>query len=133
MTLRYVDNPELEAAEIASLRESVGWDPRSEQMKRISGSSFLVAACFDRDLLVGHVDVLSDGIDDALVRSLMVRPAYQGRGIGRELLRRVINRLKEMRIKTINVLFEPELANFYRRAGFRIIGGGIIDTEEEGF
>lgn len=133
MALKFVENPKITGAEVASLREAVGWDSRRVQMEKIVGSSFLAAACFDGDLLVGHVDVISDGIDDALVRSLIVRPSYQGRGIGRELLRIVIDRLKEKKIKTISILFEQELANFYRRAGFRIVGGGIIDTEEEGF
>ncbi|HED24338.1 MAG TPA: N-acetyltransferase [Firmicutes bacterium] len=133
MVLKFVENPEVKGAEVASLRESVGWDSRRVQMEKIIGSSFIAAACFDGDLLVGHVDVISDGIDDALVRSLIVRPTYQGRGIGRELLRIIINRLREKKIKTISVLFEHELANFYHRAGFRVVGGGIIDTEEEGF
>jgi N-acetylglutamate synthase-like GNAT family acetyltransferase len=131
--LNFVENPSLDPAAVAALRVAVGWDAREEQLEKVMGSTYLSVACFEDDLLVGFVDVLSDGVDDALIRSLMVHSAYQGEGIALELLSIVIDRLKSARIKTINVLFEPELASLYQKAGFRIVSGGLIDTEKEGF
>jgi len=128
--LLYVENPELDAAVVAELRAKVGWDARKEQLENILGSTYLTVACFDDNELVGIIDVISDGIDDALIRNLVVHPEYQGKGIGHELLIKVLDRLKSNRIKTINVLFESELTEFYRKAGFRIVSGGIIDNEE---
>ncbi len=130
MGLLYVENPELDAAVVAELRAKVGWDARKEQLENILGSTYLTVACFDDNELVGIIDVISDGIDDALIRNLVVHPEYQGKGIGHELLIKVLDRLKSNRIKTINVLFESELTEFYRKAGFRIVSGGIIDNEE---
>lgn len=130
MGLLYVENPELDAAVVAELRAKVGWDARKEQLEKILGRTYLAVACFDDNDLVGIIDVISDGIDDALIRNLVVHPEYQGKGIGHELLIKVLDRLKSNRIKTINVLFESELAEFYRKAGFRIVSGGIIDNEE---
>jgi len=128
--LLYVENPELDAAVVAELRAKVGWDARKEQLENILGSTYLTVACFDDNDLVGIIDVISDGIDDALIRNLVIHPEYQGKGIGHELLIKVLDRLKSNRIKTINVLFESELTEFYRKAGFRIVSGGIIDNEE---
>jgi ribosomal protein S18 acetylase RimI-like enzyme len=133
VNLKYVENPVLEAADIAGLREAVGWDGRKDQWEKIAGCTYLTAACFDHDRLVGFVDVLSDGVDDALIRGLVVHPAYQRQGIGLELLQMVIKKVKAEKIKTTNVLFDLELAGLYRKAGFKIIGGGIIDIEREGF
>ncbi len=131
MTLKFVENPELDPDQIAELRKSVGWDGRRNKLEKIIGCTYMTAACYDDDLLVGCVDVISDGVDDAFIRNLVVRPEYQGRGIGLKLLVIVNNRLKADCIKTVNVLFEPELASFYTRAGFRIVGGGLIDNETE--
>ena len=131
--LRYIENPEVGAEEIAALRGMVGWDARKEKMEKIIGCTYMTAACYDKDIMVGFVDVLSDGIDDALIRSLIVHPGYQRSGIGLELMKIVIERLKADHVKTINVLFEPELISFYRKAGFRIVSGGLIDNENEGF
>ena len=130
MGLLYVENPEIHADAVAELRVKVGWDARKEQLEKILGSTYLTVACFDDKDLVGIIDVISDGIDDALIRNLIVHPEYQGKGIGNKLLIKVLDRLKRNRIKTINVLFEDELSEFYREAGFRIVSGGIIDNEE---
>lgn len=132
MPLRYVENPELGAETIAALRVLVGWDARIKKLEKIVGCTYMTAACYDKNLLVGFVDVLSDGVDDALVRSLVVHPEYQRRGVGLELIRIVVERLKANQIKTINVLFETELTAFYNKAGFRIVSGGLIDNETEG-
>ncbi len=129
MHLTYTLNPRLRAEDVAVLRSAVGWDARKDKLKKIIGYTYLTGACFDQDHLVGFVDVISDGVDDALVRNLLVHPDYQGQGIAIALLEMVIQRIREDNIKTINVLFEPELAELYRKAGFRVIGGGMIDNE----
>jgi N-acetylglutamate synthase-like GNAT family acetyltransferase len=128
--LEFIINPEIEAGQLAALRKAVGWDARKEKLEQIVGCTYLTACCFDQGSLVGFVDVLSDGVDDALIRSLVVDPRYQGRGIGLELLRMVNDTIKRDQIKTVNVLFEPELTPFYKKAGFKIISGGLIDNEE---
>lgn len=128
--MRYIENPGLDAAAVATLRSEVGWDARKEQLEKIIGRTYMTAACFDINRLVGFVDVISDGVDDAFIRNLLVHPDYRRRGVGLKLLQIVIKKIKTDQIKTVNVLFEPELTELYRRAGFRIVNGGIIDNEE---
>lgn len=130
MRFRCIENPGLDAAAVATLRSEVGWDRRQDKLEKIIGRTYMTAACFDINRLVGFVDVISDGVDDAFVRNLLVHPDYRRRGIALKLLQIVIKRIKTDRIKTVNVLFEPELTELYRRAGFRIVNGGIIDNEE---
>ena len=75
------------------------------------------------------MDVVSDGIDDAYIRDLVVHPDYQHRGIGTKLIDMVVKRVRSDGIKTINVVFKPRLKEFYRKANFVIMSGGIIDNE----
>ena len=133
MQLSYCLNPKLQVEELARLRIAVGWDARRNRIGKVIGKTYLSAACFDAKKLVGFVDVISDGVDDALVRNLLVHPDYQDQGIAMNLLQMVTKKIKDDAIKTINVLFEPELTELYQKAGFRIIGGGIIDNEAEEF
>ena len=133
LSLCYLTNPALAIDALTALREAVGWDARKEKLELIAGRTYCTAACMDGDLLVGYVEVISDNVDDALIRNLMVHPDYQRRGIALELLKRAKQEVKAGGIKTINVLFEPELEKLYRKAGFRIILGGIIDNEKEGY
>ncbi len=131
--MQFVENPKLDARVIAELRNSVGWDAERKRPEKLAGCTYMTAACFDGDKLVGFVDVLGDGLDDALIRGLVVHPAYQRQGIGLKLLQMVISQTKKDGIRTTNVLFDPGLSDFYRKAGFKIISGGIIENETEGF
>lgn len=134
MPFCYKINPVLSAEEIADLRKKVGWEPREDRLEKLVDCTYLAAACFDGDKLIGYVDVLSDGLEDALIRSLVVHPAYQRRGIALKMLELVVSKIRAARIKTINVLFEPELKSLYEKAGFRIVCGGLIDNDkQEGF
>ncbi len=130
MHLQYVQNPQIEAETVSALRVAVGWEARKEKVQRIIGCTYLTAACFDGEQLVGFVDVISDGVDDAFIRNLLVHPRYQRKGIASKLLRITVEQIRADQIKTVNVLFEPELKALYRKAGFRMISGGIIDNEE---
>lgn len=129
MGLRFEENPVLKADQVAGLREAVGWGGRAEKYKAVLDSTYFCAACLADDRLVGYVDVVSDEVEDAYVRDLAVHPDYQRRGIGSKLLAMVIERTKADGIRMINVVFEPALADFYRRAGFIILAGGVIDNE----
>ena len=130
MQLVYLENPAIKPETVACLRKAVGWDSRLEQLKKTIDSTYLIMTCFHGKNLVGFVDVISDGVDDALIRNLMVHPHYRGKGIALNLLKSTADRLSKDRIKTVNVLFEPELADLYHKAGFKIIYGGIIDNEK---
>ena len=130
MILEFIEKPAVAPEELASLRKAVGWDRRLSRIRKTVGCCYYWVGCRFNGRLVGYVEVISDGVDDAYIRSLIVHPAYQKRGIGMRMLKMVITRIKADRIKTVNVLFEPELAGFYRKAGFRIVSGGLIDHEK---
>ncbi len=130
MEFRYEYTPNLKAEQVASLRESVGWDARVEKFKKKLGNTYFCVACFKDDNLVGYLDVVSDGIDDAYIRDLVVHPDYQRRGIGLNLLNMVIKRAKSDGIKMVNIIFEPRLEKFYKRANFVIMSAGQIDNEK---
>ena len=86
MNHRYEYNLRLAAIQVGQLREAVGWDARVEKHQRILGNTYLCAACFHGDELVGYVDVVSDGVDDTHMRDLMVHPGYERQGIASNLI-----------------------------------------------
>jgi GNAT superfamily N-acetyltransferase len=129
MQLRYKENPDITAVQVANLREAVGWDRREEQIRRILGRTYFHAGCFHDDSLIGYVDVFSDGVEDAFLRDLMVHPDFQRRGVGLHLVAMARDRVKRDGIKMLNTLFDPRLAGFYRKSGFHIMCGGLIDND----
>ena len=130
MSLRFAFSPVLEAQQVAALSLSVGWDGRVEKYKKKLGKSYLCVACFDGSKLVGYADVVSDGVDDAYVRDVIVHPDYQHRSIGTKLLEMISTRIRSDGIKMVHVIFDPSLETFYRKANFTIMMSGIIDNEK---
>lgn len=129
MELTFQYSPLLTPEQVAELRIAVGWDGRVEKYRKKLGKSYLCVCCFDAKRLVGYADVVSDGIDDAYIRDLIVHPAYQRSGIGSRLLAMIAERIKSDGIKMVHAFFDPSLKTFYTKAHFTILLGGVIDNE----
>jgi len=78
--------------------------------------------------VVGFITAISDGILSAYIPLLEVLPAYQGWGIGQELVRRMLARLRGLYM--IDLLCDPELQAFYTRLGMKPATGMMIRNPE---
>jgi len=74
--------------------------------------------------VVGLVNAVSDGVLAAYVPLLEVRRDFRGRGIGTELVRRLVARLRDLYM--IDVICDEDVAPFYDRLGFRRLVGMAI-------
>jgi ribosomal protein S18 acetylase RimI-like enzyme len=127
----YIENDNISAKYIADLRESVGWNRMEQHYSSPLLTSFLHISCYDGERLVGYADSVSNGLTDAYIQDVMVHPDYQGKGIGTELMKRMIARLKERKIYMISCIYgEPELSSFYKRFGFTEMLCGQLQTYE---
>jgi GNAT superfamily N-acetyltransferase len=74
--------------------------------------------------VIGLVTALADGALAAFVPFLEVLPEYQGRGIGSELMRRVLARLDGS--YSVDLCCDEELVPFYEALGLvRLAGMGL--------
>jgi len=78
----------------------VGWpNPPApdDHLRILRGSDHVVLAIDEEtDAVVGFVTAISDGVSCAYIPHLEVLPAYQGQGIGSELMRRILDRLRDL-------------------------------------
>ena len=92
--ISYHDTQDVDIFQLARLFEQAGWHDRSRDTGRlaklVSGSLFVVSA-WHGDRLVGFARAISDGVSHAYVSDVAVREDYRRRGIGRELLRRLVS------------------------------------------
>jgi len=79
-------------------------------------SDFVVSA-WDGKRLVGLARVISDGCFNAYIPDVLVHPEYHRRGIGRMLLRRVIERFPHVYNLTV-VAEDEEGRSFFHAVGF---------------
>jgi GNAT superfamily N-acetyltransferase len=95
----------------------------------LAGSDlYLLAIDGERERVVGFVAALTDGVQGAFITLLEVLPAYQGQGIGQELMARMLDRLRH--IQTIELMCGPELIPFYERFGMRPSPGMVLRRRE---
>ncbi|MGF1655872.1 MAG: GNAT family N-acetyltransferase [Verrucomicrobiales bacterium] len=118
----YSDTPELEIESVVALYQANGWSsarkPELLHKALVSSHSLITARHGAR--LVGLGNAISDGHLVVYYPRLLVLPDYQGRGIGTEMMRRLVARYEGFHQQT---LFADERAqNFYRKCGFERAG-----------
>lgn len=106
----------------------VGWpNPPSPEthLRILAGSSFVVLAREDSSgPVVGFITAISDGVSCAYIPHLEVLPAYRGQGIGSELVRRMLERLRHLYM--IDLICDADVQPFYARLDMRPYTGMIV-------
>ena len=124
----YVCNEAVSVKELADLRESIGWNRMENEYKNPLLTSYYHIAVYEKEVLIGYIDCVSNGVTDAYIQDLMVHPDYQGRGVGTDLMKKMIDYLKEKHIYMISVVFEEKLKPFYEKFGFFNMLCGQMET-----
>lgn len=124
----YQYNETVPAKALSDLRESVHWGRMEAEYSNPLLTSYYHIAVYDEDRLIGYVDCVSNGVTDAYIQDLMVHPDYQGKGLGTDLMNRMIAYLKERHIYIISVVFDEELKPFYEKFGFYTMLSGQMET-----
>ena len=73
---------------------------------------------YDGDRLVGAAHMCSDGGLHAIIYDVIVAPEYQGRGIGKQIMERMVQECLDAQIGTIQLFCAPGKQLFYEKLGF---------------
>lgn len=126
-TFHIVKDWPLEA--LVPLYEGAGWwrespGERASVPRLVAGSYCFMVATADSDgRTVAMGRALSDGASDAYIQDVAVLPDFRGRGIGRDLIRRLVEYCRAAGITWIGLVGEPGTAGFYEGLGFREMAG----------
>lgn len=126
----YKYNEKVDVKEICDLRQSVGWNRMEKEMSDPRLNSYYHIAVYEEEnqKLIGFVDSVSNGVTDAYIQDLMVHPDFQGKGLGSELMNKMIDYLKKAGVYMISVLYDEGLKDFYARFGFYNLLCGQMET-----
>lgn len=80
-----------------------------------------VYSAWDGDKLVGMICAMDDGIMNAYVHYLLVRPEYQDQAIGRRLVEMTRDHYKDY-LRIVVVAYDEEM-HFYEHCGFKKADG----------
>jgi ribosomal protein S18 acetylase RimI-like enzyme len=97
--------------------------PSAERhLEILHGSSHVVLAR-EGVRVVGFVTAISDGVLSAYIPLLEVLPDYQGRGIGTELVRRLLAGLGGLYM--VDLSCDEDVVPFYERLGLQLWDAGM--------
>ena len=118
MNITYKDTKTFEQKELQDLFLSVEWSSGHYPEKlvvAIKNSASVFTAWHDGKL-VGLINALDDGIMTAYIHYLLVNPDYQGKGIGKELVRLISEKYKDY-LRIVLIAYSGEV-DFYKQLGF---------------
>ena len=122
MDITYRDTHDFTAGELEDLFLSVQWSSGHfpERLVVAMKNFETVISAWDGDRLVGMICAMDDGVMTAYVHYLLLRPEYQGRGIGRALVERVKEKYADY-LRIVLVAYNAEIP-FYEACGFKKAG-----------
>jgi len=129
--IEYRDDPDgLRPAQLAGFFDGWPEHPTPETHLELLRRSAHVVLAVDTETsaVVGFVTAITDGVLAAYLPLLEVLPAYRGRGIGRELVARIVAKLDELYM--VDLVCDPELLPFYESLGFRRGASAMIRRYE---
>lgn len=125
MQITYQDVWEFDENQLQELFLSVGWTSGHypDKLKLAMQNSHSVVSAWDGERLVGLMNCLSDGVMTAYFHYLLVRPEYQAKGIGRELVRLMFDKYSGYLRKVL--ISDGGQVGFYEKCGF-VAGTGTM-------
>jgi len=110
--------------EYSQLFSSTGWMQilkiSEDDLKKVFENTWYWITAYQDGNIAGVGRLISDGTLYALICDIIVMPARQNRGIGTEILTRLVKKCQESNIKRVWLFAAPEKARFYEKHGFFI-------------
>jgi GNAT superfamily N-acetyltransferase len=90
----------------------------SERVFEAINQSWYAISAFDKNQLIGYGRVISDGVYQSFICDLIVSPAYQNRGIGSTILKKLLFKCKSENIVMVHLFSAVGKSEFYKNYGF---------------
>lgn len=114
---------EIDLYALEELCDAVGWARRPiRKVRKALQNSFLVISMWEkqgnRQRLIGFSRATSDHAFNATIWDVVVHPDYQGKGLGKILMKQLIKKLRSEDISNVTLFADPHVVDFYRNLGF---------------
>jgi GNAT superfamily N-acetyltransferase len=114
---------DIDLYELEELCDAVGWSRRPlRKVKKAIEHSFLVVSMWqvrgNKRRLIGFARATSDYAFNATIWDVVVHPEFQGKGLGKALMKYVLKKLRSEEISNVTLFADPHVVDFYRSLGF---------------
>ena len=109
-----------------------GWKKfpsKEKHFKSLQNSEFKILAIDDvTNKVIGFINAITDGVLSAYIPLLEVIPEYKNKGIGTELVNRMLEKLKDYYM--IDIVCDYSLQGFYEKSGMKKHSAMILRNYE---
>ncbi|MGG0654944.1 GNAT family N-acetyltransferase [Rummeliibacillus pycnus] len=112
---------------LLKIYESLGWNTLKltvSDLEQMCKQSWYSVYAFDEQQLVGMGRVISDGVITALICGVCVMPSYQSKGIGKEIMNRIIVHCEQNKVIP-QLMCVESLESYYKELGFKKFSIGM--------
>lgn len=129
--MEYVFNANKQLAKDAlkSLYEDVEWYAYTKDLDGLAEAmthSLYVLSAWDNEELIGLVRVVGDGLTIIYIQDILVLNNRQNQGIASELMRRVLEKYRDVRQKVLLTEEAADVRHFYEKHGFQSCDKGNL-------
>lgn len=116
-------NQPIDLYELEELCDAVGWARRPlRKVKKALEHSYLIVSAWQvkgsKSYLIGFARATSDHSFNATIWDVVIHPHFQNKGLGKALMKYMINKLRRSDISNVTLFADPGVVEFYRRLGF---------------
>lgn len=127
--IEYTINPDIANEDLNDLFADAWPDHAARDFSPVLSQNLGHVCALDDGVLVGFVNVAWDGGAHAFLLDPTVRLGSRRQGIGTELVRHAAELARSKGVEWLHVDFEPRLAEFYGKAGFRATEAGLMNLQ----
>ena len=120
MSFQYKTNKDLNHTNILALYSDAGWTSYTKDMSKLMrgiDNSLDVISAWDGDKLIGLIRTIGDKETIIYIQDILVLKAYKRQGIGRQLMKYILEKYQDVRQIILLADSEPEQKYFYESMG----------------
>lgn len=108
--------------DIFELFETTGWNEAykltSDDLYVALEKSWYLVSAYQQRQIVGFGRIICDGKVHALILDLIVHPEFQHKGIGSNILDKLVKKCRQHQIRDIQLFCAKDYSGFYEKRGF---------------
>jgi predicted GNAT family N-acyltransferase len=109
--------------EYNELYDAVGWGSYEESIStKALQNTFYSVSIYENNSIIGYGRIIGDSIVFLYIHDIMVKPEYQGKGIGKTIMNKLLDKINEVKQENpdLRVYLGASLGKeeFYRKCGF---------------
>ena len=129
MNIVFKEEKQINQHDLKALYEDVEWYAYTKdlnQLQQALENSLYVLTAWEGEQLIGLIRVVGDGLTILYIQDILVLNSHQNLGIATELVKRVLDKYKDVRQKVLLTEEAPDVRHFYEKNGFDSCDQGTL-------